>query len=708
MLSEDTRSLLDFLAMPQPDGRRHAALQGFCRDMRDRPEEAKALLCAVAGSENGGEERPETGLLSALLDEARMARENGQRSGEELILALEAEIGRLNRSGALTLSGSFALGRVWFQASLPAPEGLVLQDAQFLEAASHAAQAMDRGDPEAITALFDALFGSFVKDSDGSLTALHGMLCACLPALPQDSRQALARAAVGQTHPIFADLGCCWLLDRSALLRQAAVLGLKDRQAAGLVSRESFSRLTIMRSWIPDGDTRAGVDAIIRKAMRQEGGEAGPAMAKPKIHRIVASMIDGSGAQSIAAAVQGGTGRAVAVVLIKEQHGVKDAYVIPCQSASEQKRLITEIAGNVDGMDVPVSYLAEALSLAIAEGSARGHAPAPGLIEVATACGLADLRPASSELADIIHAADPQRRVAGLSVQARGRLIMASGDWEDDHTILTSWFEDSDEIFDALDVARSPAAARKTLWTFLERRRGHWARVIARMGLLVAARGDVADEFTATALALGEGRDLKKTPVMELIFDQTVEVWSERRATSGRAGALENLEPRAARSVPGPEKAGELARLLRQSPVVPVWLDGYLLACCIAPKPVMPGEWIEPLFNIAGPSLGKRDVQRFLDIVMLRYNATLQALHDGQSMVPGDQGDLPAWADGLLTAWEAAKPHWPARALGKEGKAMRSLFEGLADGIATKAVTDGRLEKWLRDMARAATGAWRT
>lgn len=229
--------------------------------------------------------------------------------------------------------------------------------------------------------------------------------------------------------------------------------------------------------------------------------------------------------------------------------------------------------------------------------------------------------------------------------------------------------------------------------------------MIARTGLLVAAGGDTADEFTATALALAEGRDLKKTPIMGLIFDQTLEVWSVRRATSGSAMALESPEPTVARSMPSPEKTGELARLLRKSLISPVWLDGYLLACCIAPEPVMPGEWIEPLFNIAGPSLGKRDVQRFLDIVMLRYNAALQALHDGQSMVSGDREDLPEWADGLLTAWEAAKPPWPARALGKEGKAMRSLLIGLSDGIATKAVTDGTLEKWIRNMARAATGA---
>lgn len=706
MLSEDTRSFLDFLTMPQSDHRRQAAVQRFCRDMLDQPEEAKALLGVVAAIGNNEQERPEIGLLSAILDEARMARENRQRRGEDMILALETEVARINRSGTLTLSGSFALGQVWFQASLPAPAGLVLRDAQLLEATSHAAQAMDTGDAEAISSLFDALFGDLVKDSDGSLTALHGALCACLPVLPEDSRQALARVAVGQKGPIFADLGATWLLDPSALLRKAALLGLRDRQCAGQLSRETLARLTVIRSWIQDDETHAGLDTIIREGMRQDGDQAGPAKTTPKLHRVLTSMIDGSGAQSITVAVQGSAGRMVAVVLLKEGYGVKDAYVIPCQSASEQKRLITEIAGRIDGMDVPVSYLVEALPLAMAEGAACGHTPAPGLIEVAMVCGLTDLRPTSGELTDIIHTLDPLGRVAALSVQARGRLIMASEHWEDDYPILTSWFEDSDEIFGALDTLRTSAAAKKQLWAFLESRRAHWARLIARMGLLIAAGGDIADEFTATALALAEGRDLKKIPIMEVVFDQTLHVWSERHDTSALSMQAAMQGPSVARSAPSPEKPGELARLLRKSSISPVWLDGYLLACCIAPDPVMPGEWIEPLYNIVGPSLGERGVVRFLDIVMLRYNATLRALQDSRNMVPGDQGELPDWADGVLTAWEAMKVHWPARALGKEGKTMRILFEGLADGTITNTVTGGALEKWIRTMSRVASATW--
>lgn len=77
MLSEDTRSFLDFLTTPLPDHHRHAALQRFCRDLLDRPEEAKILLSEVASVKDGSDE--DDGLvidpLAALLDEARMARE---------------------------------------------------------------------------------------------------------------------------------------------------------------------------------------------------------------------------------------------------------------------------------------------------------------------------------------------------------------------------------------------------------------------------------------------------------------------------------------------------------------------------------------------------------------------------------------------------------------------------------------------------------
>lgn len=166
--------------------------------------------------------------------------------------------------------------------------------------------------------------------------------------------------------------------------------------------------------------------------MRKEIGASKPEP-EPKLHRIVASFVDGSGAQSLAAAVQVGGERLVAVVLLKQGFGVKDAYVVRCASATVQRGLLDRITHEIEAREVARAYMAEAIGLAIAEGLDRGLSPVPGLVEVVQVCGLSGLRPIPASVVSILELADPEGHVAGLSVQARGRLITSREFWDEDY-----------------------------------------------------------------------------------------------------------------------------------------------------------------------------------------------------------------------------------------------------------------------------------
>jgi hypothetical protein len=61
------------------------------------------------------------------------------------------------------------------------------------------------------------------------------------------------------------------------------------------------------------------------------------------IHGIRATLPDGSGAQSIGIALQSGSQRKVAMLLLKQEHGVKDAYTIPCRTVRDQKSIIERV-----------------------------------------------------------------------------------------------------------------------------------------------------------------------------------------------------------------------------------------------------------------------------------------------------------------------------------------------------------------------------
>lgn len=702
MLSTSVKAMLTALAQDSSTKVQAENLKQFGRALLEAPSEAAEVLAAMADiSTAQAHDEHMSQLLSAALDEARMARENGQQQGTLFIDALEAHLGRLVVTDGLTFRGSLAVSGTWVRAGLTPPESLALRKDSFTEA-------LEGGEDLAnLDSLLDNLVGALLQE-DGGNSALHAMFAEMLPTMPPEARQTLVRLAVGRPPEVYAELGCAWLLDANAEVRSGAVEGLADRLAAERLSAKVLARLTILRSWLADAALRDRLDELVRGAMRKGVASAVSEPAR-KLHRIVASLVDGSGAQSMAAAVQTGSSRSVAVVLLKQGFGVKDAYVLPCTSATEQRGIMATITEEIEARDVSSEYMAQAIGIALAEGLEAGLAPVPGLVDVAQCCGFAGLRPLPASVAGILGLADPESRIASLPVQARGRLITASQYWGDQYPMLASWFEDSDETVGRLESAKSGAALTRSMWSMLESRRAHWAAVIARNALLLSAAGtDGAEAFIAVAAALMDGRDLKKIPVMKFICDQSIIVWMERRDKPGGPFNPELDMPFASspmmhanRSMPdfAAEKKGELAKLLHPAGLTEPWLDGYLTAICTAPLFVAPPDWLGPMLHLVSSSL-KTDgkLARFVELLMLRYNGTVSKMQapDDTALIPTEIPLIPIWADGFLTAWEATKPNWPTKALGPEGKSIRKILEQATDDRIDRTELLVSLPTWLK------------
>ncbi|WP_135818295.1 hypothetical protein, partial [Paracoccus liaowanqingii] len=400
MLPSSVKTMLTDLAQNTTPKVQPETLTRFGRVLLRAPADAAGLLGALASiSSVGVAEERMSHLLGAALDEARISRENGQQQGKLFIDSLEAHLGMLVVTGSLTFRGRLAVSGAWVRAGLTPPERLASREDAFNEVIG------DSQDPADFDSLIDSLVDPLIRE-DGGSSALHAMFAEMLPIMPPGARQALVRVAVGRPPELFAELGCAWLLDTNAEIRTGAVEGLADRLASGQLSAEVLARLTILRSWLTDVMLRNRLDGLVRDAMRRGIASA---ISEPgrKLHRIVASLVDGSGAQSMAATVQTGSSRSVAVVLLKQGFGVKDAYVLPCASATEQRAIMARITDEIETFDISSKYMAQAIGLALAEGLEADLAPVSGLVDVVQSCGLAGLRPLPSSVEAILELADP-------------------------------------------------------------------------------------------------------------------------------------------------------------------------------------------------------------------------------------------------------------------------------------------------------------
>ena len=631
----------------------------------------EAVLELVDTLSNADTERTDNCLilLSRVLDEARMNHENEEPGASHFFQVLAAGLAEWTEAGELDAETCFGLCQAYLRAGLTPPDQVRM--------APDAFEALAGDEIPELPDVADLAEG-LVPDGSTPFETYTG-LREIVGAMPAQVTTAFLTQMIGQGHPRMIAVGRYFLLDPVAEMRDAAIAGFELLAESAHVDAALLSDLILIRNWLPNGKA---LDTLIRTALRRE--PSGGTVPQPwQLHRVMTSLPDGTGSQSIMGVCSRGSTRVVAAAMIKEGHGIKDAYVIPCSSRGEQKTIVEQIEQAMTMHDVSPSYLAPAIGFALGDGLARGAVTTPGFLDVAPMFGIGDVTPETGETAALLTAADPEGALEALSDNRRGRLIGKSRDWFSEHDISSSWFVSDATLMAALEAASTAASANKIVAGHLEERRDRWAKIFARTALILRHDGNAPPDawmsFAVVAQTLATGREIKKIPVFEDILGQTLEVAAER-AMEDLDDELEwdneELEPPEIQ----PERQGELAKLLKGSLLKPDQIDGYLTAVLIAPEFASPNEWLTPLMEGIEVK-GHGSIQRILDILMLRYGALNEAVILGE--IGGEVRDLPpkrfqAWTEGFAQAVDGIKGAWPQRALSRDDKQVLNLIRSAA------------------------------
>ncbi len=661
------------------------------RALLQHPEAAAELARRIIAAEDAEDVPAELLLLEALLDGARIDAEGRGSKGPAVLDAAERSIGR--RAGEAG-PGLALLGRCYVRASLRPPERLKNSVREASIAASTGAAVPD----------LDDLISRMRGDARGDPYAFHAALGEMLATYDAEIQETLVRAILERFDPAFARLGCYWLLDKSPDLRSVAADAFLGHARQGRLDATIRSRLTRLRNWMPADAARATIDSTLKAVLRQDlAGE--PIAGSWTLHRTVASIPDGSGGQSFAVAARQGGRRCIVMVLLKQGHGVRDAYLVPCSSATEQKQRLGFVEREMDAFEVEPGFLSTALAAALAENAARDEPPAHGLLDVVEICGIDRLVPRTMSVQDWLGEIDPEGALTGLSKQHFGRMVNAGADWPARHRLLTSWFEDGPETREILTNNITPRSREIALWRYLDRRREWWAMLTMRAAAVLAARPAASSEewqpVAAMGVALADGRPARKVPILGWVHQLTL-MGPDDPWTPLAGDDAESIEgPEYLSEPPEPEKRGELRRLLRDAAmdISPAWLDGYLAAVVVAPRMSPPSAWVGGLLDRAHGFPDYARLQRFLDLVMLRYNTANRDLADaaaiGRHLKSSAAEDLRQWARGFIAGTEADRSAWPGRSLRKDDRAVLKLIAAFGDGNAEPSEVTPLLPAWL-------------
>ena len=647
-----------------------------------RPELGGQIVAQICSARNLSASRTSDllELLDAGLESARMAREGGRARGEAFIEAVEDALDHAGQQG-VSSETRLGLAGVWARNGLPVPAILELQPEQ--AGAGGAGRGASQADKDAI---LEALFENLIKQAGGEPLAVYTALTEVLPTLPRPLRAQLVAHSTIHSAPIHTSLTGFWLLDPDPGIRLTAARGLAVRLDRGTLTGRLRASLVLLRSWMPDDEARREVDRVVKDAMRRRAEpEAGPAAWT--VEGAFSSLPDGAGAQSIAIALRSGPARKVAMILLKQGYGVKDAFTIACQSAREQEKLLQRHAEEAGSYPLSLTSAARLLGFALGDGLANGYPPAPGLLETVALTGLIDLRPGPASARALLAGLASAPHIAALSAQARGRLINGSRDCEDRYAVLDSWFEDSDDVHDLLDHARNARDIGSDLWKWLENRREWWAVMLARAAAVLEDSVEQdARRFAACAMALCEGRNLRKIPVMDLIHCNTIDAWAmnDMVALDPDMEDMEDLEGEGTMVPPRPERKGEFTRLLKRGGLSHDWFDGYVSVLFIAPEEIDPSSWMTRLLGQIAPGAGPFEFERFVELVVMRMRPGSEMAPDVPSltarMAKRSKAAQRRWANGLLSALQGLGARWSDDFLASsEGRAMQAFADGSAD-----------------------------
>ena len=81
------------------------------------------------------------------------------------------------------------------------------------------------------------------------------------------------------------------------------------------------------------------------------------------------------------------------------------------------------------------------VAAALTEGLALEWSPPAGLVDVALACGMWELRTHAMTVQDWLSELDPDNEIPALPAEVRDELIGGSAVWPDDYIVVRGWSE---------------------------------------------------------------------------------------------------------------------------------------------------------------------------------------------------------------------------------------------------------------------------
>ena len=346
--------------------------------------------------------------------------------------------------------------------------------------------------------------------------------------LPAALRSFLATELALSPHQVLRDAVPLLLLDEDSAVRMAAAGALEQTAHPDTLSPDALRRSIILRNWLPMTD-RPKLDGAIRKA-RMAGVEIGAWPEPARDLEFHASMIDGSGAQSILGVSRFGKQGLFAGLLIRHGTGVVDGWADQDLTRGKISKLLREAQMAAPSVRVDRAFVDMAVQHAVSTSVGQNSVPPTTLLEMAELFGGTEWRDRGLDVmveADRMFAALASAGQTPEGVEAAYR---RGTEWMAKDEVFGTWFEDGPQVHKALaPLPRTDQAGMTAvvMQEILPAKRAQWTERFLMLALWCEAAADAklrhrVSDLVAVAHALAKQTPINAIPAMRVIAAQTV------------------------------------------------------------------------------------------------------------------------------------------------------------------------------------------
>ncbi len=459
-------------------------------------------------------------MFGQALEFIRYAVEGGSTQAADLVEAVRQRLLAVGKDGKAEAALVLMVLREFASAKLdPGPE---LRELMERLADEMAANAPVPGGLEVL----DTYLEDLTREVGGDPFELYAQVREMADAFPDNQRAAMGAWLLQAREGTAREAALGWLLDASASVRNSAASGLEQAAARGGVSGVMLRRLIALRNWLPEAD-RVPLDQAIQTC-RREGVDIG-AVPQPQVREILASGIDGAGAQSIFVVTREGRRNATACLLIKHGIGVRDAWASHGLTRAELGEFLAQVQ-QIDLLPTSLDYVRIAAAHALAVNLTSGVMPPFAMLDVTETAGLPGLQPEALTTDAVLGLLEAEADPALSRPERIAEVLASSRGLPAEFTFLDSWFEADAEAEQLLEGKGMTRAKRVALVQdeLLPRRAAKWVERLAWTALTLrhGEEDEPWEAFFVSARELKTGRRVGEVPLMAHVAALTVDAYA--------------------------------------------------------------------------------------------------------------------------------------------------------------------------------------